>query len=64
MDFFKILTLLGGLPLFLFGMDMMGDGRKKLAGGKLESILSRLTSNKFNGFLLGFLYNLQKLEVS
>lgn len=54
MDFFKLLTLLGGLALFLYGMDMMGDGLKKLAGGKLESILSRLTSNKFNGFLLGF----------
>lgn len=53
MDFFNVLTLLGGLALFLYGMDLMGDGLKKLAGGRLESILSRLTSNKFNGFLLG-----------
>ncbi len=53
MDFFSFLTLLGGLALFLYGMDMMGDGLKKLAGGKLESILARLTKNRFNGFLLG-----------
>ena len=52
---FNILSLLGGLALFLFGMDFMGDGLKKLAGGKLESILARLTSNRFKGFLLGFI---------
>ena len=55
MDIFSILTLIGGLALFLYGMDVMGDGLKKLAGGKLESILSRLTSNKWLGFLLGFI---------
>ncbi len=54
MDFFSILTLLGGLALFLYGMEVMGDGLKKLAGGKLESFLSNLTSNRFKGFLLGF----------
>lgn len=54
MDFFNVLTLLGGLALFLYGMDIMGDSLKKLAGGKLESILARLTSNRFMGFLLGF----------
>lgn len=53
MDIFAFLTLIGGLALFLYGMDMMGDGLKKLAGGKLESILARLTSNRLNGFLLG-----------
>lgn len=53
MDFFSVLSLFGGLALFLYGMNLMGDGLKKLAGGKLESILARLTSNKFNGFLLG-----------
>ncbi len=55
MDFFDILTLIGGLALFLYGMDVMGDSLKKLAGGKLESILARLTSNRFKGFFLGFL---------
>ena len=54
MDFFSILTLAGGLALFLYGMDVMGDNLKKLAGGKLESMLSKLTSNRFKGFLLGF----------
>ncbi len=53
MDIFSILALIGGLALFLFGMDLMGDSLKKLAGGKLESILARLTSNRWKGFLLG-----------
>ena len=52
--FFKALTLIGGLALFLYGMDVMGDSLKKLAGGKLESFLAKLTSNRFKGFLLGF----------
>ena len=55
MDIFSILSLIGGLVLFLYGMDLMGDSLKKLAGGKLESILARLTSNHFKGFLLGFI---------
>lgn len=54
MDIFTILSLIGGLALFLYGMDLMGDSLKKLAGGKLESILARLTSTKLRGFLLGF----------
>ncbi len=54
MDFFSVLTLFGGLALFLYGMDVMGDNLRKLAGGKLESMLSKLTSNRFKGFLLGF----------
>ena len=55
MDIFMILSLIGGLIMFLFGMDLMGDSLKKLAGGKLESILARLTSNRFMGFLLGLI---------
>ncbi len=55
MDIFSVLTLIGGLALFLYGMDLMGDGLKKLAGGKLESILARLTSTRILGFLLGFI---------
>lgn len=55
MDIFTILSLIGGLVLFLYGMDLMGDSLKKLAGGKLESILARLTSTRFRGFLLGLI---------
>ncbi|MBO4953609.1 MAG: Na/Pi cotransporter family protein, partial [Clostridia bacterium] len=53
MDIFSVLALIGGLALFLYGMDLMGDSLKKLAGGKLESILASLTSTRFRGFLLG-----------
>ena len=53
MDLFSVLTLLGGLALFLYGMELMGDGLKKLAGGRLEMFLAKLTSNRFKGFLLG-----------
>ncbi|MBO5364161.1 MAG: Na/Pi cotransporter family protein, partial [Clostridia bacterium] len=53
MDIFSILALIGGMALFLYGMELMGDGLKKLAGGKLESILARLTANRWLGFLLG-----------
>lgn len=54
MDIFSVLSLAGGLVLFLYGMGLMGDSLKKLAGGKLESILAKLTSNRVKGFLLGF----------
>lgn len=53
MDIFSILTLAGGLALFLYGMDSMGGGLKKLSGGRLENILERLTSSRTKGFLLG-----------
>jgi len=53
MDFFSVLTLFGGLAMFLYGMDIMGDGLKKLSGSKLEMILEKLTSNCIKGFLLG-----------
>ncbi len=53
MDFFSLLTLIGGLALFLYGMNVMGDSLKKLSGGKLEYFLQKLTSNRIKGFLLG-----------
>ena len=53
MGIFEILTLVCGLALFLYGMDVMGDALKKSAGRKLKTILGNLTSNKFKGFLLG-----------
>ena len=45
MDIFAILSLIGGLALFLYGMNVMGDGLTKVSGGKLEKILEKLTSN-------------------
>ncbi len=50
---FEILSLVCGLALFLYGMDVMGAGLKKSAGRKLKTILGNLTSSKFKGFLLG-----------
>lgn len=53
MDFFSILTLFGGLAMFLYGMQVMGDGLAKVSGGKLERILENLTSNPIKAVLLG-----------
>lgn len=53
MDIFSVLTMVGGLALFLYGMEMLGDGLKKASGGKLEMILEKLTSNKLMAVLLG-----------
>ena len=53
MDFFSILTLLGGLAMFLYGMQVMGDGLDKLSGGKLEKILENLSSNRLKAVLVG-----------
>ena len=48
-----IITLLSGVALFLFGMQQMSGGLNKVAGGKMESILYKLTGNRIKGFLLG-----------
>lgn len=53
MDFFDLLTMLGGLALFLYGMETMGEGLAKASGGKLERILEQLTSNTLKAVLLG-----------
>lgn len=53
MDFFGLLTMLGGLALFLYGMETMGQGLEKLSGGRLERLLERLTSNPVKAVLLG-----------
>ena len=55
MDFFMIVSLLGGLALFLYGMSMLGSGLEKLSGGRLEQTLEKLTNNVFKGVLLGTL---------
>ncbi len=53
MTIFDVLTLVGGLCLFLFGMNVMGDALERRAGGSLKKLLSRLTQNKLAGFLTG-----------
>ena len=53
MDISNVIALLSGIALFLFGMSLMGDGLKKVAGNRLEVILYRLTSNPIKGVLLG-----------
>ncbi|MBE5809305.1 MAG: Na/Pi cotransporter family protein [Clostridiales bacterium] len=50
---FKIISLLGGLALFLFGMDTMGKALERQAGGKLQTILAKMSSKVWKGFLLG-----------
>ncbi len=53
MDLFDALTLIGGLSLFLFGMNLMGASLEKRAGGSLKALLGKLTSRKILGFLTG-----------
>ena len=53
MDFFGILKMVGGLALFLYGMDLMGDGLAKASGGKMEKMLETMTSNTFKAVALG-----------
>ena len=53
MSFFDLLTMVGGLALFLYGMNLMGDGLSKASGGRLERILEKLTSNPLKAVLLG-----------
>ena len=55
MNLFDILALVGGLALFLFGMQLMGNALEKKAGGQLKTILEKMTDNPFKGFLLGML---------
>ena len=53
MDLFSILTLLGGLAIFLFGMNVMGDALEKCGGNKLKNVLESVTQNPLKGLLLG-----------
>ncbi len=55
MDIFSLFTLLGGLAFFLFGMNVMGAGLDKVAGGRLEKLLEKLTSNPVKSVALGAL---------
>ncbi len=53
MTIFDVLNLIGGIALFLFGMQLMGNALEKKAGSQLKSILAKLTDNPFKGFFLG-----------
>ena len=53
MTILDFVMLLGGVAMFLYGMSLMGDGLKKVAGNKLELILYRLSSTPLKGILLG-----------
>lgn len=53
MDLFKVLEMIGGLALFLYGMHVLGEGLSRMSGGKLEKILEKLTKTPIMGALLG-----------
>ncbi len=53
MDFFDLLTMIGGLALFLYGMHLLSEGLEKLSGGRLERVLENLTNNRIKAVLLG-----------
>ena len=53
MDIFSIITLCGGLAFFLFGMSTMSASLEKLAGGRLEQLLKKMTDSKWKSLLLG-----------
>ena len=53
MSVFDILTMIGGLALFLYGMEVMGNGLSKASGGRMERILEKMTDNIFKAVLLG-----------
>lgn len=55
MDLFDVLSLVGGLALFLFGMEIMGNSLEKKAGGQFKNILGKMTENPLKGFLLGMI---------
>lgn len=54
MSFFDLLTLFGGLAMFLYGMRLMGDGLKESSSGALKTAMEHVTNNPFKAFLLGF----------
>lgn len=53
MNIFSVLSMIGGLALFLYGMNVLGDGLAKLAGGRLERVLEKLTKKRYMAVLLG-----------
>ena len=53
MDIFSVFTLLGGLAVFLYGMNVLSSALEKMVGGKLETVLRAMTSNRWKGLALG-----------
>jgi len=53
MDFFDILSMVGGLALFLYGMNLLGEGLTKVSGGRMEMILEKLTNSPIKAVLIG-----------
>lgn len=53
MSFFDLLSMIGGLALFLYGMNLLGEGLEKVSGGRLEKVLENLTSSRWKAVLLG-----------
>ena len=53
MDIFDVISLLGGLAMFLYGMRLMGDGLKQSSSGTLKQVMEKVTNNTFKAFLLG-----------
>lgn len=53
MDFFDLLTMIGGLALFLYGMHLLGEGLSRASGGRMEKILEKMTYSKWRAVLLG-----------
>ena len=58
MDLNNVLSLVGGLALFLFGMNLMGEALKKQASGRLKNVWTKLTTSTFKGFILGLVVTL------
>ena len=55
MNIFSVIKLLGGLAMFLYGMEVMGDGLKNLSGSALKSVLGKATQNVVMGVITGML---------
>ena len=53
MNFFDVLSLLGGLAMFLYGMRLMGDSLKENSSGTLKHVMEKVTDNAFKAFILG-----------
>ena len=64
MNIFGILTMIGGLAMFLYGMSVMGGGLEKMSGGKLERILESLTSNPFKAVFYHRFWKISTLFLS
>ena len=60
MSIFNVFTLMGGIAMFLYGMDLMGKSLEQTAGSKLQGILSKMTSSPVKGLLLGCAKHLQE----